>query len=168
MHNHKKIGVIILVAVLVLGGVFFSLLNQLSQASQQLGCTPSAECVPVEQQMSMSHIAIGLLGGLLGFSVFLIFFSKSEEMILQRLEQQKQQKDQDEVHSAMMQVMTSNEQNIFSIIKKQPGITQNTLRLKSDLSKASVSQILSSFEGKKLIKREPKGKSFAVYILEAV
>ena len=47
---------------------------------------------------------------------------------------------------------------------EQEGILQNALRIKTALSKATVSQILADFEKKNIIAKEPKGKTYAVYL----
>ena len=54
----------------------------------------------------------------------------------------------------------------MSAVKEQDGITQTTLRFRTDLSKAKISQILTDFEKKNLIKREEKGKTYAVYLTQ--
>ena len=49
-------------------------------------------------------------------------------------------------------------------VKDQEGITQSTLKFRTDLSKSKVSQILTDFEKKHLIKREIQGKTYSVYL----
>ena len=62
--------------------------------------------------------------------------------------------------------MDDNERKVLKAIKEQEGITQSTLKFRTDLSKAKVSQILTDFEKKHLIKRESKGKTYSVYLTE--
>ena len=62
--------------------------------------------------------------------------------------------------------MDENEIKVLKAIKEQEGITQSTLKFRTDLSKAKVSQILTHFEKKHLVKRELKGKTYAVYLME--
>ena len=66
----------------------------------------------------------------------------------------------------MLKAMDDNEKKVLKAIKEQSGITQSTLKYRTDLSKAKVSQILTDFEKKHLIKREEKGKTYAVYLAE--
>ena len=49
-------------------------------------------------------------------------------------------------------------------IKEQDGITQNTLRLRVDMSKAKLSYVLQELEKRNLIKRIQKGKTLAIYL----
>jgi uncharacterized membrane protein len=55
---------------------------------------------------------------------------------------------------------------VIKAIKDKDGITQSTLRYRTDLSKAKISQILTDFEKKHLVKREEKGKTYSVYLAE--
>ena len=66
----------------------------------------------------------------------------------------------------ILKAMDENEKNVLKAIKEQEGITQATLKYRADLSKAKVSQILTDFEKKHLIKRELKGKTYAVHLTE--
>lgn len=55
------------------------------------------------------------------------------------------------------------EKQTLIAIRKQEGITQNTLRLRVDMSKAKLSQTLSSLEKKQIVTRSPKGKTLAIF-----
>jgi len=58
------------------------------------------------------------------------------------------------------------EKEVITAVREQEGITQNTLRLRVDMSKAKLSQVLGNLEKKGLIKREKERKTFAVYLRE--
>lgn len=66
----------------------------------------------------------------------------------------------------VLKSMDDHEKNVLTAIREQSGITQSTLRYRTDLSKAKVSQILTDFERKHLVKRESKGKTYAVYLTD--
>ena len=55
------------------------------------------------------------------------------------------------------------EQQVLQEVRRQEGITQNTLRLRVNMSKAKLSQVLTNLEKKKLVKREAQKKTLAVY-----
>ena len=66
----------------------------------------------------------------------------------------------------ILKAMDENEKNMLKAIKEQEGITQSTLRYRADLSKAKVSQILTGFEKKNLVRRTAKGKTYSVHLIE--
>ena len=109
-------------------------------------------------------MGVGIIAAALTLGLYLIFFSKGEEAILKRLEAEKNKKLSEEKLAILLRACDNSEQAILKVIKEQPGIEQNTLRLKANLSKAKVSQILTKFERKQILYREPKGKTFSIYI----
>ena len=62
--------------------------------------------------------------------------------------------------------MDENEKKVLKAIKEQTGITQSTLKFRTDLSKAKISQVLTDFEKKDLVRREEKGKTFELYLTD--
>ena len=85
---------------------------------------------------------------------------------MKRLEEEKNMKLDQDKFDIVLKAMDDNERRVLKAIKEQAGITQSTLRYRVDLSKAKVSQILTDFEKKRLITREEKGKTYAVYLAE--
>ena len=63
-----------------------------------------------------------------------------------------------------MSGLDENEKKILKAIHEQYGIEQNTLVLRTDLSKSKVSLVLSDFEKKNLIKRVKKGKTYQIFL----
>lgn len=53
---------------------------------------------------------------------------------------------------------------VMKAIKDHDGITQSTLRLRLDLSKAKLSYVLQELEKRNLIKRIKKGKTLQVFL----
>ena len=68
----------------------------------------------------------------------------------------------------MLKALTQEEQQLIRIIKEQEGITQATIRLKTDFSKTKLSFVLSDLEKKGLIKKELSGKTNKLYIKEGI
>ena len=75
-------------------------------------------------------------------------------------------KKEEEKFGLISKALDENEIKIIRTIRENPGITQNTLKIKTDLSKAKVSHVLSDFERKKLVYRQPKGKTYTVFLAE--
>ena len=98
----------------------------------------------------------------LGF--YLLFFNKTEKAILEKLENEKNNKINDEKFNIILKALDSFEQKVIKAIKEQDGITQNTLRLRIDMSKAKLSYVLQELERRGLIKRIVKGNTLSLHL----
>ncbi len=164
--ENKKLGFVILSISILASILAFGFVGVLGRQTAALQCYPTNECQRVASLMSLSHIAVGLISFIGALGIYLLFFSTSEEAILKRLEDEKNIKIEQDKFELVLKAMDDNEKKVLKAIKEQDGITQSTLRYRTDLSKAKVSQILTDFEKKHLVKRELKGKTYAVYITE--
>ena len=162
--DNKKVGITLVVLAFLAGSIVFSMAQSLEQRSDQRECNPSQQCEDVAAGLGYSHFAMGFLGAILSLGVYLIFFNTSEQAILERLEAEKEARLAEERLAILLQAMDDNEKKIFSTIAEQNGITQKTLALRTGLSKAKVSQVLSSFEKKGLVKRQSKGRTYSVFL----
>ena len=164
--ENKKLGFVILSISVIASIVAFGFMNLLGRQTTALQCYSTNECQRVESLMSLSNVAVGLISFIGALGIYLLFFSTSEEAILKRLEQEKSMKIEGDKFELVLKAMDDNEKKVLKAIKEQDGITQSTLKFRTDLSKAKVSQILTDFERKHLVKRELKGKTYAVHITE--
>ena len=162
--ENKKLGFVILSISLLSSIVAFGFMNVLGRQTTALQCYPTNECQRVESLLGLSHVAVGLISFIAALGIYLLFFSTSEEAILKRLEEEKNMKIDQDKFELVLKAMDENEKKVLLAVKEQEGITQSTLKFRTDLSKAKVSQILTDFEKKNLIKREEKGKTYAVYL----
>lgn len=164
--ENKKLGFVILSISVLASILALGFIGVLGKQTSALQCYPTNECQRVESLMGLSHVAVGLISFIGALGIYLLFFSTSEEAILRRLEEEKSVKTEENKFELIMKAMDDNEQKVLKAIKEQEGITQSTLKFRTDLSKAKVSQILTDFEKKHLVKREAKGKTYAVYLAE--
>jgi ribosomal protein S25 len=162
--ENKKLGVILVLIALVVGSVLFYYNSQLIEQSQEMGCFANVDCLPLEKGLSVSHFAIGIFSFILALGAYLLFFNKTEEAILKKLEDEKNQKIEDMKFGILLRALDSFERKVVSVVRDQPGITQSTLRLKTDMSKAKLSYVLQDLEKKGIVKRVSKGKSLSVYL----
>ncbi|MBI4148855.1 winged helix-turn-helix transcriptional regulator [Candidatus Woesearchaeota archaeon] len=162
--NNKKIGIIILVLSAAITGILYNFIFSLQQESRALGCFSDEECMRVESTLSASHIAFGVMGFFFGLGAYLLLFSRGEEAIVRRLENEQQAKDDEERFRLLLRGLDAYEQQIMKAVKEQDGITQNTLRLRTGLSKAKVSLLVAELERRKLIRRIRQQKTFAVHL----
>ena len=164
---NKRLGIVISVVSVLIGIIIFYIISKLGTMGRELGCYPStAECLRVENFFSVSHIAMGVIAFLFSLGIYLIFFSKGEEAIIERLEDSKNKSIKDERFSILLKGLDEYEKRILKLVREQQGITQSSLGLKAELSKAKISQVVSELERKKLIKRVNKKKSYMLYFLE--
>jgi len=161
--DNKKLGVVILVISVILVVIFAILVQSLKQEAESLGCFSDRGCNKIETNLSVVHFAFGIFGFLFALSFYLLIFTKGDEAIVRRLEKDTTRKLENDKFSILMKGLDKFEQEVISIIKEEEGITQNTLRLKVEMSKAKLSQVLSSLEKKGLISRERKNKTLAIH-----
>ena len=160
----QKIGIIILIVSLLFGIVVFNLIKNSKEAAREDGCFQNAECNTIATVLSFSHLGIGLLFALFSLGAYLIIFTRTEETLLKQLQEQKERLTKEEKLRIINILLSPNEQKVFQTIIDHEGIMQNTLRIKTNLSKATVSQILTDIEKKDVITNEPQGKTYALYL----
>ena len=164
--ENKKLGFIILAISIVASVLTFGFMKGLNTQTTSLNCYPTNECQRVGSLIGLSHVAVGLISFIAALGFYLLFFSTSEEAILRRLEEEKSMKLQEDKFSIMLKTMDENERKVITAVKEQNGITQATLRFRTDLSKAKISQILTGFEKKSIVRRIGKGKTYEVYLAQ--
>ena len=164
--NNKKVGVLILVLTLFLLGVFVLVIQTLNQEIKALGCFEKAGCRSIETSLSVVHLAFGAFGFLFALAFYLLVFSKGEEAIVQRLEKDTERKLGEEKYAILSKGLNEFEKKVLKVVREEEGITQNVIRLRVDMSKAKLSQVLQELEKKNLIKRVPKDKTFQVFLKE--
>lgn len=164
--ENKKLGFVILSISVLAAVLAVSFMGVLGRQTAALQCYPTNECQRVESLLGLSHVAVGLISFVGALGIYLLFFSASEEAILKRLEDEKKMKIEENKFELVLKAMDENEKKVLKAVKEQEGITQSTLKYRTDLSKAKVSQILTDFEKKRLIKREAHGKTYSVYLIE--
>lgn len=166
--QNKQLGTVLIILGLIAIGLVFSLINQLQEKEQKANCKPTADCTALSKKLDFSHIVVGVIAAIISLGVYLVFFNASEEAILRRLEEEKDNRVAHDKFSFILKALDPQEAKVLQAIKEQEGITQYTLRLRTDLSKAKLSQILTSFEKKNLVRREAKGKTLAVFLKERI
>ncbi|MDP3697992.1 MAG: MarR family transcriptional regulator [Nanoarchaeota archaeon] len=164
--NNKKMGVFILVITFFLLSVFVSVIQSLNQEIKALGCFQQAGCRTIETSLSVIHFAFGAFGFLFALAFYLLVFSRGEEAIVERLEKDTERKLGEEKYSILSKGLNDFEKKVLAVVREEEGVTQNMLRLRVDMSKAKLSQVLQELEKKGLIARQPKGKTFQVFLKE--
>ena len=166
--DNKKLGLTLLALSLVFGFLLFTFILRLEKSSQDHGCFPSEDCRPIQQSISLSHIAFGVFGFILALSIYLLFFGKGDEAIVKRLEKDSQAALAEEKFSILLKALDPSERKILTLVRNEEGVTQNMLPVRSGLSKAKVSYVITELERRELIRRVQKNKTQAVYLKEKV
>jgi ribosomal protein S25 len=158
--ENKKLGVLLIIFGLIVGGLILYYINVLSERSEELGCFNDPSCIPIERGLSMSHVGIGVFAFIIALGFYLIFFNKTEDRLIKRLGDEKE----NEKFEFAFKMLDPFEAKVLKKIKEEDGITQNTLRLKLDMSKAKLSYVLQDLEKRGLVKRVEKGKTLQVFL----
>lgn len=162
--ENRKLGLLLIIISILIGGVFIYYNNTLSEQSKELGCFDQPDCLSLEKGLSISHFAIGVFSFIFALGFYLLFFNKTDEHIMKRLEEDKNNKINDEKFKYILMGLDEFEKNVLKSVKEQDGITQNTLRLRTNMSKAKLSYVLQELEKRGLIKRVQKGKTLSVHL----
>ena len=136
----------------------------LSMQLNELGCNVNERCMEVENKVSITNMAFGFFGFMFALGFYIVIFNKSEERILRRLEEEKDKKIGENKFDIILMALDDYEKKVMKAVKEQDGVTQSTLRLRTDMSKAKLSYVLQELEKRNLIKRTKKGKTLQVFL----
>ena len=159
-------GWMLLVFSAILLVIFIFIIRSLNAEAQELGCFEDAGCVRIENSLSIVHFAFGIFGFLFALAFYLLFFNVGEEAIVTRLERDTDKKLQESKFDIFLRGLDDYEKKVVQAVREQQGITQNTLRLRTGLSKAKLSLVVTALEKRNLLRREQKGKTFEIYLAD--
>ncbi|MBW3003048.1 MarR family transcriptional regulator [Candidatus Woesearchaeota archaeon] len=168
--DNKKLGIILLIlAILIAGSTFYSkykedrIIN--AYIEEQGSCyLEDGTCLHEDRDIT-GYIAGWILSAALAaLGVYLVFFEKSQKHIISTLEKQKQVQHEEERFEILLKGLNEDEKKVIKAVKEQDGITQQTLRLRTDLHKSKLSIVLDGLEKKGLVTRQEKGKTKAVFL----
>ena len=177
MKGGKVIGAVVLIitVLLVIVSVQYTrhLEQERTQAIAQLVSMPTyancqydaSTCPQAENNViipDMTGIGLVVLGALLG--LYLIRSDATQRTILKELETKRQMLAKEERTEILMSVLTADERKIIKAVIEQPGISQATLRLRTDMSKAKLSMLLKELEVRELIVKQEDGKTNIVHL----
>ncbi len=174
--DNKKIGLILVsVSIILLVLLLFVRANTIRAYQAEidryvdagLACPSDPNICPHEQRARAQipiYIAGAILFGVISLGIYIMLFDKSQKEIISTLENQKKIQVGEEKFSILLKGLSDDEKKVISAVKDQDGITQATLRIRTDLHKSKLSIILDSLEKKGLIKREQEKKTKKVYL----
>lgn len=166
--DNKKLGIILIIICLLLGGLVFAFSQKLAEQAEA-GCEceemqDGGFCPHEEQTPVLSYLGIALISAIAALGIYLLFFEKSQKAIISTLEKQKQIQLAEEKFGILLKGLDKDEKKVIKAVKEQDGITQQTLRLRVDMHKSKLSIVLDNLEKKGLIARKEKGKTKQVFL----
>jgi len=176
MVKNKILGIILILIALIFLSSIIIFKMQISKLITVLQLESGGECIKdgvcIHEQSNLPvYIGVGIVFLTLSLGLYLIFFEKSQEYIektqkelISTLHETKKKQDEDEKFNFLLKALNEDEKKIIKSVKEQDGIEQSTLRIRTDLSKAKLSVVLSELEKKNLIKKVPIGKKNRIYI----
>jgi len=163
--ENKKLGALIIILSLVFLSFVYLFNTNLSTRSENLRCNKLSEkCVEIGNGISITNVAFGFFGFMFGLGFYFLFFNKTEEAIMKRLEEEKNNKIKNGKFEFAFKMLNPFEAEVLKKVREQDGITQSTLRLRVNMSKSKLSYILQDLEKRKLIKRVKKGKTLGIWL----
>ena len=66
----------------------------------------------------------------------------------------------------LKKALTDDEVAIVDMVRDTPGVTQDSLRFRTDFSKSKVSALILNLEKKGIVQREKTGKTYKIYLSE--
>jgi uncharacterized membrane protein len=163
--DNKKLGLTFFIISIIFFGFLYYFNINITKDYVELGCMPTTgECKQINSFLNVTNIGFGFFGFMLGLSVYIMLFSRSDEILIKRLEEEKDRKIEENKFYLIMKALDEHERKVMKSVQEQDGITQNTLRLRTGMSKAKLSYVLQELEKRNLIKRISKGKTLEIWL----
>ena len=173
--DNKKLGIILIIAALVIIGIFFFIRSEMErliglQVANTGSCYQGSICSH-ENANTTTYIGIGLAAFIAALGVFLLFFEKSQKVIMAShekittaLQQEKKDKIAEEKFQALLAGLDEEEKKVITAVREQEGIQQSTLKYRTGLSKTKLSMVIKDLEAKNLITKEEDGKTNKIHL----
>ncbi len=179
--DNKKIGI----SVILVGALFIAVIilfkMQITELADFLMKTSSGSCFLEDGSCIHERSDFPFIAGMslavitIGFGAYLVFFSRAaksfetiNKKILSEVKAEKSKGLEEEKFRILMQGLGEEEKKIITSVKEQDGISQSTLKYRTDLSKTKLSIVLSQLEKKGLIAKVKKGKINNIYLKKAL
>ena len=168
--DNKKLGIILVIIAIVLAGTIYLVKEREDAFIEQMVVEQGTcfldddTCIHSDRSSSLYIFGWVIAAALAALAAYLIFFEKAQKEIVSTLEKQKHIQVEEEKFDILMKGLDEEEKKVMKAVKEQDGITQQTLRLRTDLHKSKLSIVLDGLEKKDLIARKEKGKTKQVFL----
>lgn len=162
--DNKRLGLVIIGLGILFSLFLWSFNTQLTQLKEDTcGCTGGV-CDATHELSFLVHGGIALIFATLSLGAYLLFFEKSHQRLVRRLESDASLKSKEEKFRFILMGLNEDEKRVLTAIKEQDGITQHTLGIRTDLHKSKLSIMVGILEQKGLIKKVKKGKTNQLFL----
>lgn len=179
--DNKKLGFLIIFIGMVFVVVLSVLKIQIDQQADSLMALSGGNCFLEngkcihEQSFIPFAAGIGTIVLTIGLGIYLISFSKTtksfetvQKDILKKIDTTKKVELKEDKFKILLTGLDEDEKKVIEAVKDQDGISQSTLKYRTDLSKTKLSIVLSQLEKKNLIAKVKKGKINNIFLKKAL
>ncbi len=164
----KNIGLILVLVGIALLTLLLTFQLQIQEAGKET-CPAIIEGKPCpyheENPYTYFIIFSALIAAVFVTGLFFIFYyGKVEEKELSRISEKESEEEEKERFELMLSGLEEDEKKVMRAIKEQDGISQSTLKIRTDLGKTKLSLVLKNLEKKGFLKKVPKGKINHIYL----
>lgn len=173
----KTIAILIIIVVLLLSFFSYWYTQNLAENREArvtaLLMTPEFQhclfdestCPQIEGNTQVPHLlGIGVVILALVLAAYVFRSEQTQQKILRELRAADEKEVLKERRELIMSVLRDDEKKVLQAIIEQAGITQNTLRLRTDFSKAKLSSILKELEARDLVVKEEYKKTNKLFV----
>ncbi len=107
-----------------------------------------------------TYLALGIVGVLVIFSLFLIFSKPDEKVVVKKIKDKKIERKVD------LSSFRPEEKQVYALVKENNAIFQADLIEKTRFSKARMTRIIDKLEGSGLVERKRRGMTNVVVLKE--
>ncbi|MBI2651433.1 hypothetical protein HYX01_03110 [Candidatus Woesearchaeota archaeon] len=179
--KNKLIGSLLILVAIILVFVLYTLKIQINTMADSLMQSSNGKCYLengkcVHQQSFLPFIIGAILSVFTtSLGIYLILFSRTAESfeaaqknIISTLKNAKNEQTKEEKFKILLTGLDEDEKKALLAVKEQDGISQSTLKFRTDLSKTKLSIVLSQLEKKGLIAKVKKGKINNIFLKKAL
>ena len=107
-----------------------------------------------------TYLALGIVGVLVIFSLFLIFSKPNEKVIVKKIKEKRVERNAD------LSSFRPEEKQVYNMVKENGAVFQADLIEKTRFSKARMTRIIDKLEGSGLVERKRRGMTNVVVLKE--
>jgi len=107
-----------------------------------------------------TYLALGIVGVLVIFGLFLIFSKPNEKVVVRKIKEKKIEKKVD------LSSFRPEEKQVYNLVKGNGAMFQADLIEKTEFSKARMTRIIDKLEGSGLVERKRRGMTNVVFLKE--
>lgn len=179
--DNKKTGLLVIFIGLLFIAIIALFKMQIAELADFLMKTSNGNCFLEDGSCVHERSDFPFIAGMsiaiftIGFGAYLVYLSRAaksfediNKKILSEVKAEKNKGLGEEKFRILMQGLDEEEKKVITCVREQDGISQSTLKYRTDLSKTKLSVVLSQLEKKGLITKVKNGKINNIYLKKAL